>query len=232
MKKTLLIILTIVLTLGVALSLFGCKKGKKPNDVDISKNVSYAETHRYVGENDDFKVAVTSGVREWLFIADGKATDVINFTEITVIPLKAKMQNKTFSYVLNYEGGSVEGELKRDVVTHNFTSAVDAENFKDCIKSVVIKCDKDEIEIPLENALNGKIDYRKVLDIAKSALKDEIGANTTDGVLNREIMIKLVRDRRAPDSPYYWYVSFIAGDSGYWALLINPETGDIVSKKN
>ena len=89
-----------------------------------------------------------------------------------------------------------------------------------------------ESEIPLENALNGKIDYCKVLDIAKTALKDEIGANTTDGIFNREIMVKLVRDRRAPDSPYYWYISFIAGDNGYWALLINPETGDVVSKKN
>ena len=130
------------------------------------------------------------------------------------------------------EGGSVEGELKRDVVTHNFTAVIDAESFKDTIKSIVIKYDKVESEIPLENALNGKIDYCKVLDIAKTALKDEIGANTTDGIFNREIMVKLVRDRRAPDSPYYWYISFIAGDNGYWALLINPETGDIVSKKN
>ena len=33
-------------------------KKNKQNEVDISKNVSYAETHRYVGENEDFKVAV------------------------------------------------------------------------------------------------------------------------------------------------------------------------------
>lgn len=232
MKKTVLFILTIILALGTAFSLTACKKKNKQNDVDISKNVSYAETHRYVGENEDFKVAVTSGIRERLFIADGKATDVSNFTEITLIPLKAKLQNKTYKFVLNYDGGSVDGELKRDVVTHNFTAQVDAENFKDSIKSIVILYDDVKSEIPLENALNGKIDYCKVLDIAKVALKDEIGANTTDGVLNREIMIKLVRDRRAADSPYYWYVSFIAGDNGYWALLINPENGEIVSKKN
>lgn len=232
MKKTFLLILTIILTLGTVFSLSACKKKNKQNEVDISKNVSYAETHRYVGENEDFKVAVTSGVREKLFIADGKATDVQNFTEITLIPLKANLQNKTYTFVLNYDGGSAEGELKRDVVTHNFTAVIDAERFKDTIKSIVIKYDKVESEIPLENALNGKIDYCKVLDIAKTALKDEIGANTTDGVFNREIMVKLVRDRRAPDSPYYWYISFIAGDNGYWALLINPETGDVVSKKN
>ena len=113
MKKTFLLILTIILTLGTVISLSACKKKTKQNEVDISKNVSYAETHRYVGENEDFKVAVTSGVREKLFIADGKATDVQNFTEITLIPLKANLQNKTYSFVLNYEGGSVEGELEK-----------------------------------------------------------------------------------------------------------------------
>ena len=109
MKKTFLLILTIILTLGTVFSLSACKKKTKQNEVDISKNVSYAETHRYVGENEDFKVAVTSGVREKLFIADGKATDVINFTEITLIPLKANLHNKTYTFVLNYEGGSAEG---------------------------------------------------------------------------------------------------------------------------
>ena len=76
------------------------------------------------------------------------------------------------------------------------------------------------------------IGHCKVLDIAKTEFRDEIGANTTDGVLNREIVIKLIRDRRNPDSPYYWYISFIASDNSYWALLVNPETGEVVTKKN
>ena len=54
MKKTFLLILTIILTLGTVFSLSACKKKNKQNEVDISKNVSYAETHRYVGENEDF----------------------------------------------------------------------------------------------------------------------------------------------------------------------------------
>ncbi|UKI14288.1 MAG: hypothetical protein L6V85_09540 [Clostridiales bacterium] len=161
-------ILTIILTLGTVFSLSACKKKNKQNEVDISKNVSYAETHRYVGENEDFKVAVTSGVREKLFIADGKATDVINFTEITLIPLKANLQNKTYTFVLNYEGGSVEGRTQTRCRNAQFHGSYRRRKFQGYDK---VDCDKNttrsKAKYRLKNALNGKIDYCKVLDIAK-----------------------------------------------------------------
>lgn len=231
MKKIILILVVTIFAAGLVFGLSACRK-KKAADIDITENVSYAETHRYTGADEDFRVSVTSGIREKLFIADGKAQEVAPFTQITLIPLKANLSDKKYSFVLNYEGGNVEGEFSRDVVTHNFTATLDGENIKDKIKSIVIRYDDKENEIMLENALNGKIDYCKVLDIAKTEFRDEIGANTTDGVLNREIVIKLIRDRRNPDSPYYWYISFIASDNSYWALLVNPETGEVVSKKN
>ena len=53
----------------------------------------------------------------------------------------------------------------------------------------------------------------------------------SNGKLNAEIYIKLLNDRSNHDSKYYWYVA-IVNKEAYYAVVINPETGEIVAKKD
>ena len=92
--------------------------------------------------------------------------------------------------------------------------------------------DDKTAEIPLTNQLSGMLTWEQVLDVAVKEFENEIKANLDEnGKLQREICIKLIKDKRNPDSPYYWYVSFIDKTGSYWALLLEPDSGKVISRK-
>ena len=231
MKRKCLIVFTAVLLVVLTVFCFAaCNKKKK--DIDLSGNISYAETHKYTGSDADFRACVTIGIKEKLFIADGNAQEVSDFAAIAVTPLKNNLLNKEYSFTLAYEGGEISGTLTRDVVTHAYSANVDIGDFKDKLIALTVIYDDKSSVIELADKLADKISYTQVLEIAKGELGEQIDAALTDGKLPREICIKLIKDKRNPDSPFYWYISFIAADNNYWALLLDPETGEVVTKKN
>ncbi|MEG1613214.1 MAG: hypothetical protein RR357_03505 [Clostridia bacterium] len=226
MKKFIVVVL-VVLSI---FSLNACKK--KDKDVNLTECVSYAQTHLYSGEDANFQVMVSIGKKEKLFIADGKVENVADFATVSVVPLNLNLANKTFKFALVADGGEVSGELKRDVVSNAYTANVEFGTFKDKLKSIKIYYDDKTVEVPLSNKLTNMLTWEQVLDIAKKELATEIKGNLDEnGKLHREICIKFIRDKRNPASPYFWYVSFIAEDGSYWALLIEPSKGEIITKK-
>ena len=87
--------------------------------------------------------------------------------------------------------------------------------------------------LTLENRLENMIDWQEALKIATAELKDVIAENTDEsGKLTREIYVKFIRTRFDHESPYYWYVALVGEDYKYSALLINPENGEILTKKD
>ena len=55
-----------------------------------------------------------------------------------------------------------------------------------------------------------------------------INAEEAEGKAAREIYVKLITGDR---ETYYFYVSFIGEGTDYWAALINPADGTVVSEK-
>ncbi len=230
MKRFFYVFTAILLVVISIFTLSACNKKKKVA-YDLSQNISYAETNKYAGASDDFRVTVTAGIREKLFIADGTAQNVGEFAQISVVPLKTNLLKQDYTYTLLGEGCELNGSLTRDVVTHNYIAAVELGECKNKLTALKLKYGENEVEIPLVDQLSDKITYQQALEIAKCELTEQIEGNITDGKLNREITVKLIRDKRNPDSPYYWYVSFIAADNGYWAVLLDPTSGEVVTKK-
>lgn len=64
--------------------------------------------------------------------------------------------------------------------------------------------------------------------LARERFADRIAAEQQAGAYNREIFVKLITGDRIT---YYYYVSFIGEGVDYWAVLIDPATGEIVSEK-
>ena len=65
----------------------------------------------YAGESDKFAVNIEKGRRERAFIADGIATDVIDFCDVTIIPLKTT-DAKTLSFTISAQDKTLSGESK------------------------------------------------------------------------------------------------------------------------
>ena len=82
--------------------------------------------------------------------------------------------------------------------------------------------------INLCNILEGKLTSADVINIAEKEFADRITPAKESGTYSREIYVKLITGDR---QHYYYYVSYIGEGVDYWALLLEPDTGAVVSKK-
>lgn len=225
MKK----ILTIVLILTILLIPFGCHKNKT---AELKDKVSYYETHLYTGESNNFAVNLLRGMREDIFIADGMVGNMIKFATLKVLPLHMDLFNKQYSFKLTGTDKEITGELKKDMFGASFSAEIlDIDSLGE-IKNITISAAKIEETIELTNKMKDKLTWEDVLRISSKEFKDCIESESADGGFNREIHIKFINNRTDRHSPYYWYVSYINTVSDYWALLLDPETGEAISKKN
>lgn len=218
-KKMVCIVSVLILAAALTLSLTACNKGGKKDNGNISRSTeSY-----YAGESETFAVSVETGKREKNFIADGVATDVQGFAEITVIPL-IKNEFTEITFELAAEDRTLSGTLSAGN-NGEFSSEINLD-FKPA--TVTVKAADSASVIELGNVIENALTTDDIINIAKTEFADRIAAESADGTLNREIYVKLITGDRVN---YYYYVSFIGSGVDYWAMLVEPETGKIVSKR-
>lgn len=219
-RKAFLIITAILLCVCFATVLVACNRqsGEKDNG-----NISRRTDAFFAGESEQFAVSVERGRREKTFIADGKATDVNDFAQITIVPL-VKNEYESINFVLAGASSTLSGSV----------SCSDYGEFSTEISldfapvSVTVTAGEETSEIELVNVLDGALTADDVINIAKDTFKDRIDKESAEGKTQREIYVKLITGDR---ENYYYYVSFIGDGVDYWAVLVDPKTGDIVSKK-
>lgn len=95
-------------------------------------------------------------------------------------------------------------------------------------KTISVTAGDVKSDIELNSILDGKLSSADVINIAKDALKEKIDKEYSEGKAEREIYVKLITADR---ESYYYYVSFIGDGVDYWAMLIDPSTGNIISRK-
>jgi len=234
MKKVFVIGISILLILALG-TFVACKKtdGENAEDrVGLQKNVSTYHDAVYVGATEDFTVHFVTGEAEKLIIADGAVGDLARFATLTVTPLSASLFNNTYTYTLVGELGEKSGDLKKDVIGATFSAEADGAGDIGKLTSVRIVSEGImNCEVPLANKLDGALGWKEILKISAEELKTQIEAESDTGALQREIYIKLVNAMPDEDAPYYYYVSFIKSPTEYWALLLDPVKGEVISKK-
>lgn len=218
-RKYILTIVAMALAISVAFCFVACNKASVDKQ---NNNVSRMTTSYYAGEDENYAVSIECGQREKCFIADGKAKDVLAFCELKVTPLKTN-DCDTISYLVVGESATLSGSLARD--EDNEFVALISLDFEP--KSITLTINESNHEIDLCNILEGALGIGDIINIAKGEFADRI-ASENGGVLNREIYIKLITGDRIN---YYYYVSFIGEGLDYWALLVEPKTGSVISKK-
>lgn len=225
--------IAIVLILLLSLFVFAaCKKTPKEEKTGLEKLVSTYHDAVYVGANEDFTADFITGECEKLIVIDGEVGELTPFATLTVTPLSAELFNNTYTYVLKGENGEKSGELIKDVVGASFSAEVKEGKEIGKILSVLVKAEGIlESEVMMKDKLEGAISWKEALALAEKELKDTITQESDTGNLQREIYIKLVNALGNDDAPYYYYVSFIKSPAEYWALLLDPTTGEVISKK-
>ena len=232
MKNRLFVAVTAFLVLSLCLFV-ACKEGQnEPEKQGLERFVSTYHEAVYAGADEDFGVGFITGEGEKVIVIDGKVGETAPFATLTVTPLSAGLFNNTYTYVLKGETGEKTGELVKDVIGASFSAEVQGAGEIGKILSVAVVSEGIlESEISLVNKQEGGLTWREALAAAEKALSEEITAESDTGELPREIYVKLVNALADSDAPYYYYVSFMKSPSDYWALLLDPTTGEVISKK-
>ncbi len=233
MKRKICIFIASFLTIIFLFAFASCgKKNATPKKQGLEKLVSTYHDAVYVGANEDFNVHFATGEAEKLIVVDGKVGELTRFATLTVTPLTSSLFNNTYSYVLTGESGEKTGDLIKDVIGATFTAEVEgADGIGKITEVKIVAKDIMESVVPLTNKLEGAMDWKAILKVAEAELKEAIEEESDTGALPREIYIKLVNAMAEGDAPYYYYVSFIKSPAEYWALLLDPVTGEVISKK-
>lgn len=218
-RKILLAILAVVIIVASLSALVACnKKGEEKPAEPISR----ITREYYAGESDLFAVVVEKGEREKNFIADGKATDVCAFATVSVTPLKTN-DYEELAYELKGETSTLTGSIARDEYGEYKTDVT-----LDFVpKQAIITVGETKSEIDLVSVLEGALSVGDIINIAKAEFKDTLDKEAELGK-EREIYLKVITGDR---ENYFYYVSFIGDGVDYLAVLIEPKTGKVVSKK-
>ncbi len=219
-RKSILIVFIVALIAILSLSFVACNKQPSAEPTD---NISRETSEYYAGESETFAVTIECGRREKCFIADGKAVDVESFCELKILQLKV-IECDTISYLIANESNTLSGSIAKDdngefcaLITLDFAPT-----------AITLTIGEDSHEIELSNVLNGALSASDIVNVAKTEFADRIQQECGEGALNREIYVKLITGDRIS---YYYYVSFIGEGTDYWALLIDPKTGAVISRK-
>ncbi|MGI6701110.1 MAG: hypothetical protein ACOX3U_01380 [Christensenellales bacterium] len=221
-------ILIALIIISVFLFAFACDKQEEK--FNLSDNVSYYDTHLYTGESSNFAIKIVRGKKELTPVADGVAGDLVEFATLKVTPLHMDLFNKQYAYKLKGENGEITGELAKDMFGVSFSSELTNIASVGDLQSVTITATGVEETIELTNRLKDMLEWEDVLSISETQFKDKIQLEKDD--FKREIHIKYINNRTDRHSPYYWYIAYIASTTDYWAVLLDPETGEVVSKKS
>lgn len=222
MKKKLVVMLAAILVVALSLTLLAAC-GKKGSDDDTPSDVSRMISAFYAGETDNFAVTFERGFKEEPFLADGKTCETVQFAVLTVTPLKSG-EYESVSYTLTGESASASGTLTAGTFG-DFSGAVEGD-FSPL--SVTLTAGEITEEIQLDNVLADCLSGYDAAELARKQFADRIAAETEAGTYSREVFVKLITGDRIT---YYYYVSFIGEGVDYWAVLIDPATGEIVSEK-
>lgn len=219
-RKKCLILVAILCVISSLLALCACNK--KGNE-DVKDNVSRLTEAYYAGESELFAVSIETGIREKNFIADGVAKDVCDFQEIIITPLKSN-DFQVVSYMICADDKTLSGEIK----CGKSGEFVDSIALDFVPKTISVTAGDVKSDVELNSILEGKLSATDVINIAKDALKDRIDKEYSEGKAEREIYVKLITADR---ESYYYYVSFIGDGVDYWAMLVDPASGNIISQK-
>lgn len=220
MKKKFVLVFVAILTLSLALVFTACNKDKTPS---VESNVSREISAFYVGENSNFAVSVEFGRREKNFVADGVSREVVDMVELVIIPLKVH-DCEEYAYTLKKDDCTLSGKVSGN----EFGEYVAIVNLDFAPTSITIG-EGDSAEcIDLVDVLEGMLTTADVINVAEKEFCDRIDGAKAEGNYKREIYVKLITGDR---QNYYYYVSYVGEGVDYWALLINPATGEIVSKR-
>lgn len=211
MKKKFFVLFVSLLSI---FALCSCSNFKK-----ISKNISEYRENVFVGQNAKFTAEAVTGYRETPFEIDGISGEKSEFCLVTVKPNEPDLKEHKYKIALGgveYEGDFVKHPFEE---SYSFEVAARAEG-----NTISVMIDDEKIElnsVVTENFISAE----KAYEIAKKKLSDH---EIIKGG-KYEIYLRLIANPVSASGGYFWYVAFVNTERETCAVLIHPESMEIIA---
>ena len=229
MKKFLITVASIV-TASVGLLSF-----LQPTEYALAlKNLSEVRYNLFEGKNESMVATLMTGEREDPYSLNGIAEGMVDFGIVTVkFLVDTNNLMGTPTYKLTVDDDYYEGELQENPFENNFVVDIGEQVSTNSQVYLLVEWDTLYETLKLEPISTGwEVDYKKALEIAVEDIAEQnLKTLIKEGKLNAEVQIQIIGDPQGILDEYYWYVNFYGRDGSVINLVINPLTGEIISKR-
>lgn len=231
MKNSKKLLLTTFILI-IAVSVFGGCFSNKYYNLTLNK-LSEVRYNLYEGENDQICVTLMSGKREEDYVINGYNTKLVDFGVLTF-----KVKNEDYAkfdkakFVLLVGTKRYDGDLEKNPFDGSFVT--DIGKIIDSNEQIFAKIMMGDFigETTLANVNNSwTVNYEEALKIACKELKGQLDKFMENGEFAGEGYIKIINDLEAKINTYYWYVNFVNRKGENIAVIIDPNTKEILAKK-
>ncbi len=200
--------------MSAAMLLSGCSHGLRSN-----KNVSEYRDNVYTGSSANFDAEAVTGFREMPFVIDGVSGEKSDFFLVTIKP-KNFDPTKEYGYKFVLDGAEYEGKLVKHPFENSYSFEAPVRASDD---SLSVEIDGEKIELTsIKTELF--ITPEKAYEIAKKRLEN---SEVLSG--KNEIYVRLIFNPVNAAGGYFWYVAFVNENKETAAVLIDPESMEIVA---
>jgi hypothetical protein len=207
---------------AIVFGLSGCKSAMERYDPVVSE----LRDNIYLAESDRFSVSVITGKREDPFLMDGHAGGTRAFTLITIVP---KSGAGPFTYKATVNGKEYTGDLLPHPFAPSFSADIEVLSTDSAIPVTVSGGGTEETLTAVSVKNDRMITADKAIEIAEKRLKTRVDGFKSNGTYRCEVYVRLLQNPIDNSGGYHWYVAFIGENHTIYAVLIDPESMEIVA---
>lgn len=227
MKKILCILA--VMTCGVVFVACGGKK----NETNFNNHLIEVRNNLFAVDDGVYYATVCTGEREQDYALDGVINELVPFGIVTLARLDNERLNMDeYSFTLVVNGENITGSLEKSPYDNTYSADIEQVIADDAEIVLQVVVDGTNFNQILNNvSSNFAINKDKAISIACNELKDSIKNLSKEKNSSSEAFVKILKDYSGESNRYYWYVGIISPEGKTSGILIDSNTGDIISKK-
>ncbi len=174
-----------------------------------------------------------TGEREDPYILDGVPREL---TEFGVITLLFKIPTDDFygvpTYKLTIDDNYYEGEFEKNPFDTTYVADIKSKTSDNCQVYLLVEWNNLHETTKLEpRNIEWEYDWKKALELATDNCEDIVDKLIIDGELQAEVHVQIITDPSGLTEQYFWYISIYGTDGSSVTIVIDPQSGEVVSKR-
>jgi len=229
MKKILCLMFVAIVGIG----LVACNNKTKEMVYCLENHIIEKRNNIYSASDDSYFATFCSGERENDYALDGVVNEKVPFGIVTFSKNDNSVMTKDcYNFDIEINGELKSGKLEKSPYDNTYSADIEMQVDDNAEIKLVVDVDGYAFEQVLYNeSKNFKISQTDAIEIAGNELKDCISQIKEKNGKTGEAMVKILKDFSGETNRYFWYVGFVSVEGTTCGILIDTNSGDIVSKK-